>query len=182
MESKRREGFEAVYREYRELVFQTAIMYTHNPDDAEDIAQEAFIRYYIYSAHSMVSNPKNWLSVISKNLSYNHVKHAKHERLLNEDESIEEMLEWEHDTADVFFENMWKREIVEYTDRILGAVKVRNKRWYDALIYAYCMEMPRRELADCMGITLDALTSMLQRAKNWIRENYREEYDHITRA
>lgn len=182
MESGRREGFDAVYKEYRELVFQTTVLYTHNPDDAEDIVQEAFVRYYIHSAHSIVANPKNWLLVISKNLALNHIRHAKYERLLSEEESMEIILEREPDVADVFFENMWKREILEYTDRILEAVSSRNKRWYDALIYAYCMKMPRREIADCMGITLDALSSMLRRAKNWIKDNYNDEYDHIIKA
>lgn len=177
-----REGFDAVYRECRESVFQTAIMYTHNPDDAEDITQEAFVRYYIYSAHSTVSNPKNWLLVISKNLALNHVRHAGYERVLDENESIETLLKPESDVADVFFENMWKREILEYTDKILEAVRARNKKWYNALIYAYCMEMPRQEIADCMGITLDALAGILRRAKNWIRNHYRDEYDHINKA
>lgn len=182
MESKRRRGFDAVYHECRDLVFQTTVMYTHNPDDAEDITQETFVRYYIYSVHSTVSNPKNWLLAISKNLALNHMKHTKYERLLNEDESIEELLEREPNVSDVFFDNMWKREIVEYTERILEAVRLRNKKWYDALIYAYCLEMPRQDIADCMGMTLDALMSMLRRAKNWIRDNYRDEYDHITRV
>lgn len=179
MESKRRADFDAVYREYRDLVFQTAVMYTHNPSDAEDIVQEAFVRYYIYRAHSEVNSPKNWLLVTAKNLALNHLKHRAYERVLNEEERMELLLEPEPDAADVFFENMWKREQLEYTDRILEAVRLRNRKWYDALICAYCMEMPRQEIADCMGISLNALASMLKRAKKWIRDHYREEYDHI---
>jgi hypothetical protein len=32
-----------------------------------------------------------------------------------------------------------------------------------------------------MGITVDALQGLLRRAKDWIKKNYRDEYDHITR-
>lgn len=182
MESERREDFDAVYREYRDLIYQTALVSIRNLNDAEDIAQEAFIRYYVHRSHSTVENPKSWLMVTAKNLAYNHVKRLRRERLLHEEENIENMLKCEPDPADIFFENMWKREMLEYTDRILEAVKDKNKKWYDALIYAYCMKMPRQEIADCMNTTLDALSSMLQRAKNWIKENYRDEFDHITRA
>ena len=182
MESERRKDFDAVYREYRNLIYQTALMSIHNPNDAEDIAQEAFIRYYVHRAHSEVDNPKSWLMVTAKNLAYNHAKHAKYERLLHEEENIENILRCEPDLADVFFENMWKWEILEYTNRVLKAVKDRNKRWYDALIYAYGMEMPRQDIADCMDMSVEALSSMLQRAKNWIKENYRDEFDHIARA
>lgn len=182
MESGRREDFDAVYREYRHLIFQTALVNIHNPNDAEDIAQEAFIRYYVHSAHSEVENPKSWLMVTARNLAYNHVKHTRYERLLHEDENIETMLKHAPDLEDVFFENMWRMEVLEYTDRVLKAVKDKNKRWYDVLIYAYCMEMPRRDIAECMGISVEALSSMLQRAKNWIKENYRDEFDHIART
>lgn len=182
MESERRKDFDAVYEEYRHEIFRAALVSIHNPNDAEDIAQEVFIRYYIYSSHSEVSNPKSWLMVTAKNLAYNYVKHAKYERLLHEEENMELLLECEPDLADTFFENMWKREILEYTDRVLEVVKARKKKWYDALIYAYCMEMPRQDIADCMDISLDALSSMLQRAKNWIKENYKDEFDHIIKA
>lgn len=179
IESKRREDFDVVYCECRSEMLQAIMMFTHSREDAEDIAQEALIRYYVYSAHRPLKNPRNWLLVIAKNLTLNYMRHAKHERVLREEESMEILLEPVTDTADDFVENMWKREILAYTDRILEAVRIQNIKWYDALIYAYCMEMPRQEIADAMGISLDALMSMLGRAKNWIRKNYKDEYDHI---
>lgn len=120
--------------------------------------------------------------VTAKNLTYNFVKHAKHERLLLEEENIEDMLEYEPDPEAIFFENLWKREKFKYTDKILKAVKARNEKWYDVLILAHCMEMPRQDIADCMGMSLDAVSSMLQRVRNWIKKNYRDEFDHITKA
>ena len=182
IESKRREDFDSVYSECRSEMLKAAMIYTHSLDDAEDIAQEALIRYYIYSAHRPVENPRSWLLVIAKNLAMNYLRHAQHERVLREEESMEILLESVEDTADVFVENMWRREILDYTDRVLEAVRAKNKKWYDALIYAYCMEMPRQDIADDMGISLDALMSMLGRAKKWIRKHYKDEYDHIIGA
>lgn len=179
IESKRRKNFDAVYSECRSELLQAVMMLTHNREDAEDIAQETFIRYYIYSAHRSVKNPKNWLLAIAKNLTLNYLRHAKYERVLYEEESMEVLLAPVTDTADVFVENMWRKETLVYTDRILEAVRDQNKKWYDALIFAYCMELPRQEIADDMGMSLNALMSMLGRAKNWIRKHYKDEYDHI---
>lgn len=181
-ESKGRAGFDAVYAEYKDLILQIAVKNTKSLHDAEDIVQEAFFRYYICSAHKEIKNTKAWLAVTANNLAINHVKHAQYEILLNEDEEMELLMKRELGAEDNFFDNMWKRDIIVYTDKVLKAVSQRNKRWYDALTYAYCMKMPRQEIADSMGITLDALQSILLRAKNWIRKNYKEEFDYITRA
>lgn len=182
MESIRREGFEAVYKEYRDLIFQTINMYIQHPDDAEDLTQEVFIRYYIHSARSKPDNPKWWLMVVAKNLARDYIRHSRFERLLTEEESMEQLLERAPDVEDAFFDNMWKLDILEYTERIFEAVSAKNRKWYDAMIYSYCMKMPRQEIADCMGITLDALMGMLKRTKKWIKDNYKEEYDYIIGA
>lgn len=39
--------------------------------------------------------------------------------------------------------------------------------------------MPRQEIADRMGMSLDAVMSTLTRIKDWIRKNYKDEFDHI---
>ena len=45
--------------------------------------------------------------------------------------------------------------------------------------YAYCNEMPRQEIADRMGMSLNAVMSTLTRIKDWIRKKYKDEFDHI---
>lgn len=182
MESIRREGFEAVYKEYRDLIFQTINMYIQHPEDAEDLTQEVFIRYYIHSARSKPDNPKCWLMVVAKNLACDYIRHSRFERLLTEEESMEQLLEKAPDVEDAFFDNMWKLDILEYTERIFEGVSAKNRKWYDAMIYSYCMKMPRQEIAECMGITLDAVMGMLKRTKKWIKDNYKEEYDYIIGA
>lgn len=181
MESNIAGDFASVYNHYRKLVFQTAFIYTHNQADIEEIAQEVFLRYYIYSKHKTVENPGSWLAVTTRNYTVNYLKHMEHGRLLNEDESMELLMEEGPDTADVFFENLWKKNCAAYASRILEAIRCRNKRWYDALVCAYCMNMPRREIADYMGTTVNGVEGLLARAKKWIIKNYREEYDQIVR-
>lgn len=176
MESREIEGFEAVYRECRDDVYRTAFLITRSPETAEDIAQETFVRYFVCCRQNPPASPGSWLMVVARNLAYNHLRHVGYESLYPDEGWLDRPV---RGTEEIFFENMWRREKLEYTGRILAAVRARNRKWYDAMICAYCMEMPRQEVADCMGITLDALMSVLSRAKKWIRKHYREEYEQI---
>ena len=45
-----RQGFDAVYEKYKNLIFQTAFLYIKEWYAAEDIMQETFLRYYIYES------------------------------------------------------------------------------------------------------------------------------------
>ena len=81
-----------------------------------------------------------------------------------------------------FVDKLWRSEVLLAADTILDALYRRNRRWYDAVTLAYCMEKPQKEVAACMDMSLESLQSMLYRARNWIKETYREEFDHIHEA
>ena len=49
IESEKKNGFDAVYEEYHKMVFRIAYHYTCNREEAEDISQVVFGRYYIFS-------------------------------------------------------------------------------------------------------------------------------------
>jgi len=41
------------------------------------------------------------------------------------------------------------------------------------------LEKPQKEVAETMGMDLESFHSMLYRAKQWIREKYKERYDKL---
>lgn len=45
---RKKNGFDAVYEEYHKMVFRIAYHYTCNREEAEDISQVVFGRYYIF--------------------------------------------------------------------------------------------------------------------------------------
>ncbi len=180
IESGKKNGFDAVYEEYHKLVFRIAYQYTcKNKEEAEDITQEVFSRYYIFSKTSRVLRVKNWLVTTTRNIAANHVKHVSHERLLWAEEEMEDYLGHEEDPEDKFFGTLREKDKIECACRILAALKEKKQKWYDIAVYAYCNEMPRQQIADRMGMSLDAVMSTLTRIKDWIRKNYKDEFDHI---
>ena len=48
IESEKKNGFDAVYEEYHKMVFRIAYHYICNREEAEDISQVVFGRYYIF--------------------------------------------------------------------------------------------------------------------------------------
>lgn len=78
-----------------------------------------------------------------------------------------------------FFGTLREKDEIECACRILAALKTKKRKWYNLAVYAYCNEMPRQEIAGRMGMSLNAVMSTLTRIKDWIRKNYKDEFDHI---
>ncbi len=177
-----RSGFDAIYEQHKDKVFQTAMMYAKDWHAAEDIMQEAFLRYYIYMEHAVIENTKQWLLITTRNIALNYKRDRRREQLVDFEEFREDKLGSSKSSENIFFQKLWRREVLTSTTTILDALYEKNRRWYDAVTLVYCMEKPQKEVAECMGVNLDTLHSMLYRARNWIKEHYREEYDHIHEA
>lgn len=182
MNSLRKAEFDATYQEYKDIVLQTAMLSTHNRHTAEDIMQEVFLRYYIYMGHTEVTKAKSWLLVTAKNMSYNYVRDHKREILVDVDEQTAEYFGSDKSPEDKFFAKLWRWDILSSSNTILDALYKKNEKWYYAVILVYCMEQSNKEVAKCMGITEDALQGRLTRAKQWIKHNYSDEYNRISKT
>ncbi|HIX98352.1 sigma-70 family RNA polymerase sigma factor [Faecalicatena contorta] len=177
-----RQGFDAVYEKYKNLIFQTAFLYIKEWYAAEDIMQETFLRYYIYMEHTRVENTKYWLLTTAKNITLNYIRDNSRSTVLDMEDEEEGVYGSVEGGEEIFFDKLWRKEVLEAADTILDALYRKNRRWYDAVTLVYCMEKPQKEVAACMDMSLESLQSMLYRARNWIKKNYREEFDHIHEA
>lgn len=55
----------------------------------------------------------------------------------------------------------------------------KNARWYKAVTLVYYADMPQKEVAKRMGITLNALEGILKRARKWMIKRYKDQYDRL---
>lgn len=73
-------AFRQVYEEVFPVIMKVAYHVTYNMDVAEDICQDAFVRFYdrdmVFPA---VDDAKYWLIRVAKNLAVNHVKRKARE-------------------------------------------------------------------------------------------------------
>jgi len=66
--------FECFMRDYQNMVFTTALRLVANETDAEDIAQEVFMKAYEHFGELRYSpTAGGWLKTVARNLSLNHL-------------------------------------------------------------------------------------------------------------
>jgi RNA polymerase sigma-70 factor (ECF subfamily) len=67
-----------VYEELRPLLFSIAYRMVGSTGDAEDIVQEAFLRFHREARRgTQIASPKAWLSTVTTRLAINHVQSAR---------------------------------------------------------------------------------------------------------
>jgi len=96
-----REAFMALTQQYQRKVFQLAYSYFRNKEDALDIVQETFLRFY-QKAHLFQKgkNFQNWLLQLAKNICIDYYrKHHKRDNEFRREENIEKVNPTSHDSS-----------------------------------------------------------------------------------
>ena len=74
--------FDDLYQKYAGIVFRTAYNFLLNKDDAEDIVQEVFIKYFISNkAFNDDNHEKAWVLTVTANLSKNVLRSKSRQNL-----------------------------------------------------------------------------------------------------
>ena len=68
------DDFEGFVRRYQDMVYTTAVRLLGSTDEAEDVAQETFLRAYENWAKLERSTAGGWLKTVATNLSLNHLQ------------------------------------------------------------------------------------------------------------
>lgn len=71
--------FEQIYKQYKELVYNVCLNYVLNTDDAQDVAQEVFIKVYkqLHQFDAKQASIKTWIYRIAINASLDFLKAMK---------------------------------------------------------------------------------------------------------
>lgn len=179
-QNKDKSGFERIYIEQRELIFRVARNNSDNNEHvAQEITQEVFLKLYKHFDTFDEDYLVKWLTVTAKNVAKNYKKKMKRETL-DGDIGLTAELRTDHtieSAEDSVLDEMNRREKILFGDSILEALYEKNERWYDAITMVYCMGKKQSDVAEELGISLEVLHSVLYRAKQWIKKNYRwDEY------
>lgn len=72
-----RTTFEALLQEHRDAVYRTARYLVRNAEDAEDVAQETFVRLWKTREDVRIENVRSWLLRVCRNLSLDTLRRRK---------------------------------------------------------------------------------------------------------
>lgn len=154
-------------RAYQDMVFTTAARLTGNSAQAEDIAQEVFLRAYENFDH-LRSSPTagGWLKTVATNLTINHMtRYRRRWRLFSEvfagepsDEALESALA-DFDELFAHTDAQQRRALVEQAlERLPPHQRV-------PLVLYHFEEMPYRDIAARLGISLAKVKTDILRAR-----------------
>jgi RNA polymerase sigma-70 factor, ECF subfamily len=157
-------AFEALVRRYQSPVLAIARRFTRDLDDAEDLAQRAFINAAGRAGGWRGGSFKSWLFRIVVNLAKNHLRDtARFER--SEDAHDREMPAGESDA----------HERLELADRrrvLREAIARLPRRQREVLLLRIDGDLPFAEIASVLGITeVNAKVNFhhaVQRLKSWL--------------
>ena len=145
--------FDDLYQKYAGMIFRTSYNYLLNKDDAEDIVQEVFIKYFISNKIFNDDNhEKAWILTVTANLSKN-VLRSKSRRNLEFDDTMK------------IIDNKIEKAITEHLDLERTMEELApNQRL--AIYLFYYEQIPIKNIAKIMKSNENTIKSHLLRAKS----------------
>ena len=170
-------AFEQIYKDYKNLVYNLSLHYVLNPEDAQDITQEVFVkvhqRYHQYD--EATASFKTWICRITINHSLDFLKAKKTKKrfgfltsLLNPEtnEPVDSVFTINH--PGIVAE---AKEELNILLRIIHSLPQKQKT---VIILAKIEDRPQQEVALIMNTSVKAVESLLQRAKQTIAKKLKD--------
>ena len=164
-----KEAFDKLVLRYRESAVRFARRYTSDYHKAEDLAQEAFARFYFqldnYKPRGKFSS---YLFKIIRNLCIDY--HRKDEKY--EEQKLTEDLQSEDDQPE---EVVLARERDGLIKKLLFSLK---ENYHTALYLQHYEGMSYKEIAVTLGMTVGQVRMSIYRGKKKLKKMIKEETDH----
>ncbi len=157
------EAFKQLYTLYKTKVYNTAIGYIQNIEEAEEITQDVFITIF-NKANTFKGKAKvsTWIYRITVNKALNQIK--KQGRIIKLDKEVQDYHKINFQHPGVIIEN---KEKSTYLFSVINTL-IENQK--TAFILSYVEGLPRQEVADIMNTSLKSVESLLQRAKTNLKK------------
>jgi RNA polymerase sigma-70 factor (ECF subfamily) len=168
-------AWEALLRAHQEAAFRLAYLFLGDPDQAEDVVQDAFIRAYHALPRFDLTRPfRPWLLSITANLARNQLRSAG--RYL-----VNLRRFWQGDPTPVPQPEMqaaqnWEADILWQAVRRLGFADQQ------VIFYRYFLDLPVEETAAALEIAEGTVKSRLHRAVTRLRQVIEQEYPALQKG
>lgn len=162
------EDFTAFMRRYQDMVFTTSARLVRNDAQAEDIAQEVFIKAHEhFDMLSKSPSAGGWLKTVATNLSLNHLQRYRSRwrffsEMAPEAAGGEEAPQVEFAAPETFFDEMNAQERRALVDEALG--RLPDHQRIPLVLYHY-EDVPYDEIARRLGVSLAKVKTDILRAR-----------------
>ena len=162
-------AFEELVERHQRAVIGTVAKMLGNASDAEDIAQQVFVRIWKsavrYEAQAKFTT---WLFTITRNLVFNEVRRRQRKPTVSVDEREETTHRTVEDLQAVSPDDeMLQTELEEAIDRAIQGLPDKQRM---AVVLRRYEEMPYEEIAAVLEMSIPAVKSILFRARAHLKE------------
>lgn len=167
-----REAFAELVRKYQRRVFGTALHITGNHSDADDVAQETFVKAYRHlDGFDGRSDLFTWLYRITVNTALNHLRGQKrNDRLVRAGEEIGRGMRPERGGSD---RERTPREWLELSERfrrVIQEIAELSPVLRVTLVLATVEQLPYRSIAEIMEVPEGTVAWRVNEARKQLRD------------
>jgi len=163
-------AWEALMRAHQEPVFRLAYLLLGDPDEAEDIAQETFLRAYKALRRFDTDRPlRPWLLRIASNLAHN--RHRSIGRYLSA------LTRFARQNPDHIKSTTMNPE--EESQTLWQAVKKLTRPFQEVVYLRYFLDLSENEMAETLAIPAGTVKSRLHRALIKLRGIIERDYPEL---
>jgi RNA polymerase sigma-70 factor, ECF subfamily len=158
--------FTTFMRSYQDMVYTTAARVTGSEAQAQDIAQEVFVRAYEhFSALSGSPTAGGWLKTVATNLAINHLnRYRKRWRMFSEMRAADDeyAAEIEFEVPDTLLSDLSAEQRGVIVDAALRRLPEHQRL---PLVLYHFEDLSYQEIAEKLGISLTKVKTDIRRAR-----------------
>lgn len=176
--SSHNSDFEFIYNQYKLLVYNVALHYLQNVEDAEEITQDVFVQIHnSLDSFNEKSSLKTWIYRITINKSLDFIKHKNSaKRFFIFGKKSENSLElnaistFEHPGIDLV-----NKENAAILFKVINELTENQKT---AFILSKLDGLSNPEVSEIMNLSISSVESLVFRAKTTLREKLNNKFEN----
>jgi len=163
-------AFEQIYKAASSFVYNVALRITCNSADAEEVAQDVFMRIYHHLKDFQFSSTfKTWIYRITVNAAINHYrKHIKERRARVNNEHVLDLIPANLSTDEKALQGDYQTQL----DQLLKALNPEHRA---CLVLREIEGLNYQEMATVLRIPVNTVRSRLKRARQSLLDQARKE-------
>jgi len=176
-----RQSFNRVFFEYRILVYNLALHYVTNAEDAEEVTQDVFVKMH-QSLHKFAeqSSIKTWIYRITVNCCLDFIKHKNSKKRFfifgrkhDDEKQYAQLPDFEH--PGIILENKETAKV------LFAAISELTENQKTAFILSKVEGLGNQEISQVMELSISSVESLLFRAKKTLQDKLAVKFDEYSR-
>jgi RNA polymerase sigma-70 factor (ECF subfamily) len=163
--------FEAFVRRHQDMVFGTAVRLLGNPTDAEDIAQNVFLKaYQRFAAVGASASPEAWLRTVTRNACLNQLtRYRARWRFFSELQRPGEADDAPFDVAGPGDSAVLRLEHADERVRLEAALRALPEHQRVPLVLFHFEEMSYQDIAATLRVSLAKVKTDIHRGREVLK-------------